>query len=425
MRISVFGLGYVGSVSAVCLSELGHEVYGVDIIESKVEGLKQGLAPVKEPQLEPLLRKNLDSGRLQFRTDSEEVIAHSDVAMITVGTPNYPDGGINLTAVERCIQSIAEILAAQERESFLFIIRSTVPPGTTQRMQALAERVIAERATRPDFHCRLAFSMNPEFTREGAAVHDFFHPATIVFGLDEPAIQPRLAEVYRGIEAKEFWVPTPSAELIKYTNNAFHALKVAFANEIGRISDHYDVDGKAVMEILCADEKLNISTKYLIPGFAFGGSCLPKDLRGIHAIAEAKGVKTPLLDSVLPSNVDHIRHLQQRILADQPQRIGVLGIAFKADTDDVRESPGLKLICSLVRAGLDVKMMDVNLTPRFMMGRNKKYIDDLLPNWQTHFLEDEQAFFEQVDTVVITTTESIYQEWVAQYGADKTVHDLN
>ncbi len=425
MRISVFGLGYVGSVSAVCLSELGHEVYGVDIIESKVKGLKEGLAPVKEPDLEPLLRKNLDTGRLQFRTDSAEVIAQSDVAMITVGTPNRPDGSINLTAVERCVQSIAEVLAAQEREEFLFIVRSTVPPGTTQRMKALAEEVIANKVNKPDFHCRISVSMNPEFTREGAAVHDFFHPATIVFGVDDPQIQPKLEEVYHGIEGKTFWVNTRTAELVKYTNNAFHALKVAFANEIGRIADHQDVDGKRVMEILCADEKLNISPKYLIPGFAFGGSCLPKDLRGIHAIAEEKGVKTPLLDSVLPSNVDHIHHLKKAILADQPRRIGVLGIAFKANTDDVRESPGLKLICSLIKEGFDVKMMDVNLTPRFMMGRNKKYIDDLLPNWQAHFLEDEQSFFESVDTVVITTTEPIYQEWVEQYGDGKKVHDLN
>ncbi|MEL7221131.1 MAG: nucleotide sugar dehydrogenase, partial [Bacteroidota bacterium] len=298
MHISVFGLGYVGSVSAVCLAELGHQITGIDLVEQKVESLKAGQAPLKEPQLDELLQKNLQTGRLRFTHDSELATLSADCAMICVGTPSDEQGNVNLRAVERCTISIAEILAQSDKKEYTIVIRSTVPPQTTIRMEAIANEILAKANS----DCQLYFSMNPEFTREGAAVHDFLFPAIIVFGHDQAAARPHLKHIYQGIEAETMWVSTKEAEMVKYTNNAFHALKVAFANEISRIADSHGIDGQAIMNILCADKKLNISTKYLRPGFAFGGSCLPKDLRGISGIAQQKAVDIPMLRSILASN---------------------------------------------------------------------------------------------------------------------------
>ncbi|MEM6697669.1 MAG: nucleotide sugar dehydrogenase, partial [Bacteroidota bacterium] len=365
MRISIFGLGYVGSVSAVGLAELGHEVIGVDIVPEKVEELQAGKAPLKEPQLDELLAKNIKTGRLQFSTDARESILQSDCAMITVGTPSDENGNINLNMVERCVENIAEELKKSTKEEFLIIIRSTIPPETTSKMQSLAQHIL-------DGACQVTFSMNPEFTREGAAVEDFFKPAIIVFGIEEDTAKKQLSEVYEGIDAPTIWVSTKTAELVKYANNAFHAMKVAFANEIGRISAAYNVDGGAVMDILCADKKLNISAKYLKPGFAFGGSCLPKDLRGINSIASKQDVEIPLLQSISKSNDRHIDYFVNDLLRKNLGRIGILGMTFKTKTDDLRESPSLRLIKQLLEKEVTIKMTDTNLTPKYLMGRNKQ-----------------------------------------------------
>lgn len=425
MRISIFGLGYVGSVSAVCLAELGHEVIGVDIIPQKVDGLRAGNAPVKEPQLDELLQKNLDTDRLHFSHNLSKAIIATDCAMITVGTPSDKNGHVNLTAVERCIESIAITLATSEKKEFIVVIRSTVPPGTTDKMRQLTERLLKGHTPKGEEICKVHFSMNPEFTREGAAVEDFLNPAITVFGIESDSVKDKLSQIYEGIESETVWTPTETAELVKYTNNAFHALKVAFANEIGRIADGYNVDGKKVMEILCADKKLNISKRYLRPGFAFGGSCLPKDLRGINAIAKTKSINVPLLDSIIPSNDLHIKHHKERITEQQPQKIGVLGIAFKAQTDDLRESPGLRLVCDLVEEGHSLKMTDANLTPTYLLGRNRRYIDTLLPDWQNYFTMDVEAIFDFADTIIVTTNEAIYKDWIAEYGQTHKVIILN
>ncbi len=382
MRISVFGLGYVGSVSAAGLADLGHQVIGIDVVTDKVKALQTGIAPVKEPDLDELLKKHLGTERLSFTTEGKAAVLNTDCAMIAVGTPSAPDGQVNLKAVERCVRGIAETLADSDKSEYTIVIRSTVPPATTDHMATIARDILAER----NKDCQLFFSMNPEFTREGAAVKDFFYPALIVFGQDDPAAKLRLDTIYQGIEAETLWVATRTAELVKYTNNAFHALKVAFANEIGRVSEAYEVDSQEVMGILCADTKLNISTKYLRPGFAFGGSCLPKDLRGIDGIAKQVAVDIPLLRSILPSNEVHIEHFKTSILSRQPTKVGLLGLAFKNDTDDLRESPALKLAANLIAAGVDLRMHDVNLELHYLMGRNKDYIDDLIPSWQAHYL---------------------------------------
>ncbi|MEM8523573.1 MAG: nucleotide sugar dehydrogenase [Bacteroidota bacterium] len=405
MRISIFGLGYVGSVSAVGLAELGHEVIGVDIVSEKVKDLQQGKAPLKEPQLDELLIKNLETGRLVFSTNAQDAIQQSDCALITVGTPSDADGNINLDMVERCIENIAQELNQSSKEEFLIVIRSTIPPETTARMQNLLQSVLTRK-------CNVIFSMNPEFTREGAAVHDFFQPAIIVFGIDNEAAKAQINRIYEGIDAPTIWVSTKTAELVKYTNNAFHALKVAFANEIGRLATAYRIDGQAVMEILCADKKLNISSKYMKPGFAFGGSCLPKDLRGINSIATKAAIVTPLLRSIAASNDQHIEYFVSDLVKRKLEKVGILGMTFKTKTDDLRESPSLRLIQQLLAQKVNIKMIDANLTPKYLMGRNKQYIDKLLPNWQAYFTDDPKTIFDFSETIVVATNEKIHEHWI-------------
>lgn len=414
MRISIFGLGYVGSVSAACLAELGHEVYGVDIMPQKVNALKEGIAPVKEPQLEELLKKNMNSGRLKFTMDSLEATQQSDCAMIAVGTPSDEKGAVNLSAIERCVESIASCLANSSKETFTIIIRSTVPPQTTERMQALTKRILNGK-------CAVSFCMNPEFLREGSAVDDFFHPALVVFGIDDDALKPMLEKVYTTIDVPHIWINTRTAELVKYANNAFHGMKVAFANEISRLAEAHESDGEQIMELLCADKKLNISTKYLRPGFAFGGSCIPKDLRGISSIARSKDVETPLLDSIIPSNDAHIEKFKKSVLGKVGDKVSVLGITFKTGTDDVRESAGLRLAHQLIQEGLDVRMMDANLQSTKLMGTNRQYIDYLLPDWEKYYSPSIEALFQFSDTIIVTTNEKIHQDWINQYGQNKRI----
>lgn len=424
MKISVFGLGYVGSVTAVCLAALGHDVCGVDIVPQKVAGLNQGVAPVREPQLDELLQENLEAGRLRFATDPRACIRSTDCAFISVGTPTNAKQEVELNAVTRCIETIAEELIHSEQKEYLIVIHSTVPPDTTRRMQALADQIGHSRNGHAGHGCRISVCMNPEFLREGSAVQDFFHPAMTVFGLDDPTIRPQLEEIYAGIDAPEVWVDSRTAELLKYVNNAFHAIKVAFANEVGRLAGAFDIDGSQVMELLCADKKLNISSRYLRPGFAFGGSCLPKDLRGINSFAGHRSVDTPLLHAILQSNDAHIEQCKELIAARTTGQVGVLGVAFKSGTDDVRESPAIRLIRRLTDSGIDVRMTDVNLQPGQMMGANRKYIDEMLPDWQERFSEKAADLFDFSDTIVLTNHEPVYLRWIDQYGAGKTILHL-
>ncbi|MEM9889012.1 MAG: nucleotide sugar dehydrogenase [Bacteroidota bacterium] len=407
MNISIFGLGYVGSVTAACLSEIGHRVIGVDILPQKVINLQNGIPPVKEPQLEELLEKNITAGNLSFSMNVADAIRNSECAIIAVGTPSDEAGNVNLIAVERCIESIAGVLKLDNRKEFSIIIRSTVPPGTTIRMEKLAKNTLGEA-------CKLTFCMNPEFLREGVAVKDFFEPSLIVFGSDASEAKEKFENVYEGIVAQAEWLDTKTAELVKYTNNAFHALKVAFANEIGRIAKAYETDGKAVMELLCADTKLNISTKYLRPGFAFGGSCLPKDLRGLKSVATAKAVRVPLVRAITESNDEHIYSVLNEVIAKNVNRVAILGIVFKTGTDDVRESASLRLVQLLLDHGIEIKMYDHNLEKEALMGTNRRYIEEIVPNWDNYYTESIEDLFEFSSLIVVSNKEKIYEDWLVE-----------
>jgi GDP-mannose 6-dehydrogenase len=416
MKISVFGLGYVGSVSAVCLADLGHRVYGVDIVPQKVTTLNEGIPPIHEPQLETLLQKNLNSSRLTFTLNTLEAIQKSDCALIAVGTPSNEQGKVNLVAVERCVESIAGVLADDStgKDEFLIIIRSTVPPGTVKKLKTLAQNIVGEK-------CKIHFCMNPEFLREGSAVNDFFNPALIVFGVENTEIQSQLNELYAGINAPVKWVDMKAAELLKYTNNVFHALKISFANEIGRVAEAYGVDGKQIMELVCADTKLNISEKYLLPGFAFGGSCLPKDLRGFTGLAAKKSIDIPVIQSIIPSNDAQIDQYAQQILESNSNKVSFLGITFKSGTDDVRESPTLRLIREVIVQNINVKILDVNIHPRKVMGANRRYFDEILPDWQDYYASSVEQLFQYSDTIVLTNNEPAHEAWVKQFGSKKHI----
>ncbi len=406
MKISVFGLGYVGSVTSVCLAELGHEVVGVDIHAPKVAAMREGKSPVMEPHLEEMLTRNLAEGRLTVTMDAAEAVARTTCSLVAVGTPSSPDGDVDLTAVERCVESIALTLREQpEKPVHTIIIRSTVPPGTTGRILALAARLSGRRSGEG-----LLGGMNPEFLREGVAVEDFFAPSLIVLGADDDASLEVMRAIYDGVEARVITVPSRASELLKYANNAFHGLKIAFANEIGRLADGYGVDGRMVMEVLCMDDKLNISTKYLRPGFAYGGSCLPKDLRALKHLAAQEGVAVPLLEAVQTSNDRHIEEAMHRILAYTPARVGMLGITFKAGTDDVRESPALRLAQLLAEQGVDVRMYDVNVDHKMLLGANRRYIEELVPAWQDMLMSSPDALLDGADVLVVTTDEPAHTD---------------
>lgn len=423
MNIAVFGLGYVGSVTTVGLAELGHQVVGVDIHAPKVDAMRRGEPPVHEPGLLPLLQKNLKQGRLQVTSDPIEAVKKSEMALVAVGTPSRSDGSANLEAVQRCIESIALVLRESDTDQpYTIIIRSTVPPGTTERLMALAAELSGR--TLGD---RLLGGMNPEFLREGSAIEDFFEPNLVVLGVDDAESGRSIEGLYASIKARKVTVSTRTAELAKYTNNAFHAMKISFANEVGRLAQSLDIDGQEVMRILCMDDKLNISTKYLRPGFAYGGSCLPKDLRALGALAQRAEVEIPLLEGVTKSNDSHIKAALHTILAERPRSVGILGVAFKPGTDDVRESPALRLAHDLCEHGVRVKMYDAHIKQSALLGSNRRYIDELLPGWQKHLVYSFEALTDEVDLIAVVNMESAYEEKLGAYQEREhaTVIDLS
>jgi GDP-mannose 6-dehydrogenase len=368
-RIAVFGLGYVGCVTAACLAKLGHQVTGVDVDEFKVRSVLEGRSPFYEPGLEPLIRETLASKRLTATTDAGRALAGSSIAMICVGTPSQKNGNQDLQYLERVARQIAGHLGSR-REPLTVAIRSTVFPGTSEDvvMPALGSAAA------------VAAVSHPEFLREGQAVHDFMNPPLLVVGGSDPARLAEVAALYRSLPVEPCLVSLGTAELIKYACNAFHALKVAFANEIGSLCEQRGVSGIEVMETLCRDVTLNLSSAYLRPGFAFGGSCLPKDLRAIVFRAMHLDLKLPLIESILVSNQEHLRRATERILELPARRIGFFGLAFKENTDDLRESPVVSLLEYLIGKGRDVRVFDPHIRLDNIYGSNQRFLLAAIPH---------------------------------------------
>ena len=372
VSIAVLGLGYVGCVTAACLASLGHRVFGVDRDEHKVNEVRNGRAPFYEPGLEELVRENIAAGRLSASTYAA-AIAEADIALVCVGTPSEKNGNLSLDQLRRAVGEIAAEVAGRVQPSanpLVVAIRSTVFPGT------------CEDLVLPAFSDCPAVSVvsHPEFLREGSAVRDFFEPSLVVIGGADRSAVGRVADLYRPLGVKASLVSLGTAETIKYASNAFHAVKISFANEIGALCEQVGVDGHEVMATLCEDVKLNISSAYLKPGFAFGGSCLPKDLRALVYRAAHLDLKLPLLEAAMPSNEQHLRRAVEAVLDLPAQRIGVIGLAFKEDTDDLRESPVVTLLEHLIGKGREVRVFDPRIRLDAIYGSNRNFILETIPH---------------------------------------------
>jgi GDP-mannose 6-dehydrogenase len=373
--ISVFGLGYVGAVTAACLADNDHWVVGVDVNPAKVQALESGGAPVLEPGLDKLVTAGRKAGRLHATTDVVAAVRESEISFVCVGTPSLPNGRLDLGGVARVCEEIGTALRSK-KQFHLVVLRSTVLPGTSKSIAIPRIEAFSQKQAGTDF----AVCANPEFTREGCAVADFLNPGMTVLGADNPAHLAPLTEVYRGITHRIFATSLHAAEMVKYVCNCFHALKVAFANEIGTLCRHLDVDEQDVMKIFLSDDKLNISTAYLKPGFAFGGSCLPKDLRALAYRAKQLDLDLPLTRAILPSNQAHLDRAVDAVLGTRSRRIAVVGLSFKPGTDDLRESPSVQLIKRLLAEGCRVQIWDQDVSLGRLVGSNRSFIEEEIPH---------------------------------------------
>ncbi|QXV63205.1 nucleotide sugar dehydrogenase [Amycolatopsis sp. TNS106] len=375
MKISVFGLGYVGCVSAACLAGRGHEVVGVDVNPVKIELVASGKAPVVEERIGELTAEVVAAGKLRATTDVRQAIADSEVSLICVGTPSAPNGSLSTAFLERVAEEIGEALKTKtQRHTVVF--RSTMLPGTCLDLLVPILEKSSGRTAGVDF----GVAVNPEFLREGSSVKDFFDPPKTVIGELDAASGDVVAALYEGLPGEVFRVPIPVAEMTKYADNSFHGLKIGFANELGAICRALGLDSHQVIDVFLADRKLNISPAYLRPGFAFGGSCLPKDLRGLVYAAHRADVAVPILSHVLPSNDEHLQRAFDLVARTGKRKIGLFGLSFKPGTDDLRESPLVELAERLLGKGYDLRIYDANVSLSRLIGANREYIEGRLPH---------------------------------------------
>jgi GDP-mannose 6-dehydrogenase len=405
MKVSVFGLGYVGCVSAACLARTGHEVIGVDINAAKVETVRRGQSPIIEPGLPQLVAEVVESGRLTATTDGAAAIAATDVTLICVGTPGHASGRLDTQFLERVATGIGAALRGKS-SAHLLLVRSTVLPGT---VDGVIVPLLEEATGRKQGDGWVIFA-NPEFLREGTSIADFFDPPfTVVGGADE-GTQRLLGELYAGVSGPVYHVDTRAAEMVKYACNAFHGLKVSFANEVGNICKALGIDSHRVMEVFCADAKLNISPAYLKPGFAFGGSCLPKDLRALVHRARHLDVEVPVLAATLSSNRLQVERAIDMVLAAGNRRVGVLGLSFKDDTDDLRESPMVSVVEALIGKGMEVSIYDRNVSQSGLIGANRAYLESTIPHIWSLMRGSVAEVVSSADTIVVGSRSSEIRE---------------
>jgi len=394
--LGVFGLGYVGCVSAACFAKAGWQVIGVDVNSMKVDMINQGSSPVVEPGVAELVTEVVKSGRLRATTDACEAVEVAALSLICVGTPSTPNGALDLTYVARVCDDIGRALR-RRRERHVVVVRSTVLPGT------VASVVIPtlERAAQRKVGDGIAVCVNPEFLREGSSLPDFYQPAFTLIGSDDPSAAREVAQLYATVDAPLHIVDTKVAEIVKYACNAFHGLKVTFANEIGNICRAVGIDSREVMRVFCEDTKLNLSPYYLKPGFAFGGSCLPKDLRALVHQARRLDVETPVLAAVLQSNRQQVERAVDMVLRTGKRRVGLLGLSFKSGTDDLRESPLVTLAETLLGKGMQLAIYDPDVSGSRVMGANRAYIEREIPHIWSLMRESVREVVQHAETIVI------------------------
>lgn len=398
LSISVFGMGYVGSVSAACFTDLGHRVIGVDVSRLKVEAMAAGRTPIVEARMAELIEKGHRAGLLHATTNPEEAVCNSDISFVCVGTPSMRSGKLDLAYVERVVHQIGDALK-KKNAHHLVVLRSTVLPGTTESLVIpTLEKASGSRAGTAFTVC-----YNPEFMREGSAVADFMQPPYTVLGAQQSEHLATVRELYRTVSGPMFETSIAVAEMVKYVCNAFHAVKIGFANEIGTLCKSLDVDAEAVTKIYTSDTKLNISPAYLSPGFAFGGSCLPKDLRALSYRAKELDVTLPLLESILPSNTLHIDRAVEAVLRSGKRKIAFLGLSFKPGTDDLRESPQVQMIKRLLGEGYQVRIWDRDVSLGRVTGSNRQYIEEVIPHIGSLLSSDMESVVQSGEVVVIAT----------------------
>ncbi|MBN6040475.1 nucleotide sugar dehydrogenase [Amycolatopsis sp. 195334CR] len=375
MKISVFGLGYVGCVSAACLAGRGHEVVGVDVNPVKIELISRGRAPVVEERIGELTAEVVAAGALRATTDARQAVAASDLSLVCVGTPSSPNGSLSTTFLERVAEQIGDALRDRTTRHTV-VFRSTMLPGTCLDLLVPILEKASGRTAGVDF----GVAVNPEFLREGSSVRDFFDPPRTVIGELDAASGDVVEKLYEGLPGEVFRVAIPVAEMTKYADNSFHGLKIGFANELGAICRALGLDSHQVIDVFLTDRKLNLSAAYLRPGFAFGGSCLPKDLRGLVYAARRADVAIPILSHVLPSNTEHLQRALDLVVRTGKRKLGLFGLSFKPGTDDLRESPLVELAERLHGKGYDLRIYDANVSLSRLMGANREYIEARLPH---------------------------------------------
>ena len=419
MRLSVFGIGYVGCVSAACFAKAGHDVIGVDLNATKVEIINSGKSPIVETGIEELISAMVAARRLRASTDSAGAIMNSDVSLVCVGTPSNANGSLDLNHVKHVCQEIGATLK-DKPERHTVVIRSTMLPGTIESLVVPTLEENSGKQAGRDF----GVCINPEFLREGSSLKDFYSPPFTLIGTDEEKTASLVRELYADIEAPLFITSLKTAEMVKYACNCFHALKVSFANEIGNICKAVGVDSHEVMNVFSQDTKLNLSSYYLTPGFAFGGSCLPKDLRAINYKAKQLDVEVPVLSSILPSNRLQIERAVNMVLQTGSKRVGVLGFSFKAGTDDLRESPMVTLIETLIGKGLQLALYDRDVSLARLFGANKQYIEREIPHISQLMRASVDEVINDSDVLVIGNKAAEFRDIESRLKKGQVVLDL-
>jgi GDP-mannose 6-dehydrogenase len=406
MNISIFGLGYVGCVSLGCLAKNGHQLTGVDVSTSKVEQINAGKATIIEKDIDIIIAEQREAGRLQATTDTWSAIQSTELSIVAVGTPSTDKGHLDLTHIFNVARNIGQAL--KDKNSFHIIaIRSTIMPGTCDKFAGIVEEASGKKRN-------IDFAMvdNPEFLREGTAVHDYFNPPLTLIGSDHIESAEKVASLYRHLPAEVIITELRVAEIMKYINNTFHALKISFGNEIGNICSELAIDSHKVMEIFCKDTQLNISPYYFKPGFAYGGSCLPKDLKGLQTLAHDLYVDVPLIDSIHKTNDIQIQRAIKMIYKYWNKKLGFLGLSFKAGTDDLRNSPAVSVIEALLGKGCDIRIYDSNINLARITGTNKEYIDSHIPHLSNLMVNDAAKLIEECDVIIINNKEKEFKELV-------------
>ena len=419
LSISIFGLGYVGSVSAACFASMGHRVTGVDVSRAKVEMLESGRSPIVEARMNEMVAEYHKSCRLHATTNPDEAVLGSDVSFICVGTPSLRNGKLDLCHIENVAREIGAALR-QKSAHHVVVLRSTVLPGTTEAVLLPILEKESGRKAGIDF----SVCYNPEFMREGSAVADFLQPPYTILGSQDPRHLEPLRELYKNTPGKVFETSITVAEMVKYLSNAFHAVKVTFANEMGTLCKHLGVDAQAVTEIFTSDTRLNISPAYLAPGFAFGGSCLPKDVRALTYRAKELDLKLPLLESLLLSNAEHVDRALEAVMRTGKKRIAQLGLSFKAGTDDLRESPQVQLIKRLLGEGYNVRIWDKDVSLGRLAGSNRQYIEEVIPHIGSLLTTDLVEALHEADVVIIGNKSVDKDELSQHLRAGQIVIDL-